>query len=89
MAPGLDLVVDYGWLTVIAAPLFWMLEKFYEWLGNWGLAIIALTVLIKLVFFPLSAASYKSMAKMKLVTPRLMKLRETVRRRPAEAATRR
>ncbi len=77
VAPGLDLVVDYGWLTVIAAPLFWILETFYKWLGNWGLAIIALTVLIKLVFFPLSAASYKSMARMKQVTPRLMKLRET------------
>jgi YidC/Oxa1 family membrane protein insertase len=77
VAPGLDLVVDYGWLTVIAAPLFWILETFHKWLGNWGLAIIALTVLIKLVFFPLSAASYKSMARMKQVTPRLMKLRET------------
>jgi len=77
VAPGLELVVDYGWLTVIAAPLFWILEMFHKWLGNWGLAIIALTVLIKLVFFPLSAASYKSMARMKQVTPRLMKLRET------------
>jgi YidC/Oxa1 family membrane protein insertase len=77
VGPGLDLVVDYGWLTVIAAPLFWVLEMFHTWLGNWGLAIIALTVLIKLVFFPLSAASYKSMARMKQVTPRLMKLKET------------
>jgi YidC/Oxa1 family membrane protein insertase len=76
VAPGLELVVDYGWLTVIAAPLFWVLETFYGWLGNWGLAIIALTVMIKLIFFPLSAASYKSMARMKQVTPRLMKLRE-------------
>jgi YidC/Oxa1 family membrane protein insertase len=76
VAPGLDLVVDYGWLTVIAAPLFWVLEWFHGWLGNWGLAIIALTVLIKAIFFPLSAASYKSMARMKQVTPRLMKLRE-------------
>jgi YidC/Oxa1 family membrane protein insertase len=77
VAPGLDLVVDYGWLTVIAAPLFWVLEWLHGWLGNWGLAIIALTVLIKLIFFPLSAASYKSMARMKKVTPRLMKMRET------------
>src|SRR5262245_9690442 len=76
VAPGLELVVDYGWLTVIAAPLFWVLELFHKWLGNWGLAIIALTVVIKLIFFPLSAASYKSMARMKHVTPRLMKLRE-------------
>jgi YidC/Oxa1 family membrane protein insertase len=75
-APGLDLVVDYGWLTIIAWPLFWLLEKLHALTGNWGVAIILLTVLIKLVFFPLSAASYKSMAKMKLVTPRLTKIRE-------------
>ena len=76
IAPGLELVVDYGWLTVIAAPLFWVLQYFHAWLNNWGLAIILLTVVIKLIFFPLSAASYRSMAKMKLVSPRLMKLRE-------------
>ena len=76
IAPGLDLVVDYGWLTVVAAPLFWLLQFFYKWVGNWGVAIILLTVLIKAVFFPLSAASYKSMAKMKQVTPRMTKLRE-------------
>jgi YidC/Oxa1 family membrane protein insertase len=75
-APGLDLVVDYGWLTIIAWPLFWLLEKFHALSGNWGVAIILLTILIKIIFFPLSAASYKSMAKMKLVTPRLTKLRE-------------
>ncbi len=75
-APGLDLVVDYGWLTIIAWPLFWLLQKFHELAGNWGVAIILLTILIKLIFFPLSAASYKSMAKMKLVTPRLTKIRE-------------
>ncbi len=75
-APGLDLVVDYGWLTIIAWPLFWLLEKCYALSGNWGVAIILLTVLIKLLFFPLSAASYKSMAKMKLITPRLTRIRE-------------
>ena len=75
-APGLDLVVDYGWLAIIAWPLFWLLEKLHALTGNWGVAIILLTVLIKLIFFPLSAASYKSMAKMKLVTPRLTKIRE-------------
>src|SRR4029079_18443676 len=64
VAPGFDLVVDYGWLTIIAWPLFWLLEKFHVLSGNWGVAIILLTVLIKLIFFPLSAASYKSMAKM-------------------------
>ena len=76
VAPGFDLVVDYGWLTIIAWPLFWLLEKFHALSGNWGVAIILLTVLIKLVFFPLSAASYKSMAKMKLITPRMTKIRE-------------
>jgi YidC/Oxa1 family membrane protein insertase len=75
-APGLDLVVDYGFLAIIAWPLFWLLEKFHALSGNWGVAIILLTVLIKIVFFPLSAASYKSMAKMKLITPRLQKMRE-------------
>ena len=76
IATGLELSVDYGWLTVIAAPLFWFLQYLYAWLGNWGLAIILLTVIIKLIFFPLSAASYKSMAKMKLVTPKMTKIRE-------------
>jgi YidC/Oxa1 family membrane protein insertase len=76
VAPGLDLVVDYGWLAIIAWPLFAVLEFFHRWTNNWGFAIILLTITIKLVFFPLSAASYKSMAKMKLVTPRLTKIRE-------------
>jgi YidC/Oxa1 family membrane protein insertase len=76
IAPGLNLTVDYGWLTVVAAPLFWLLQFLHKWVANWGVAIILLTVLIKAVFFPLSAASYKSMAKMKLVTPRMTKLRE-------------
>lgn len=76
LAPGFDLVVDYGWLTVIAAPLFWVLEWIHKLVGNWGWAIIALTVLLKAAFFPLSAASYRSMAKMKVVTPRMQKLKE-------------
>jgi YidC/Oxa1 family membrane protein insertase len=76
VAPGFDLVVDYGWLTVIAWPLFWLLQKYHSLSGNWGVAIILLTITVKLVFFPLSAASYKSMAKMKLITPRMTKIRE-------------
>ena len=76
IAPGLDLVVDYGWLTVIAAPLFWVLGAIHKLAGNWGWAIIGLTVLLKLIFFPLSAASYKSMAKMRVLTPKLVKLKE-------------
>ena len=77
IAPGLDLVVDYGWLTVIAAPLFWVLGAIYKLVGNWGWAIIGLTMLLKGIFFPLSAASYKSMAKMRVLTPKLVKLKET------------
>jgi len=75
-AAGLPLVVDYGWLTVIAAPIFWCLDAIHKVVGNWGWAIVLLTVGIKLLFFPLSAASYKSMAKMRTVTPRLMALKE-------------
>lgn len=76
IAPGLDLVVDYGWLTVIAAPLFWVLAWLHKLTGNWGWAIILVTVLLKLVFFPLSAASYKSMAKMRVLGPRLQRMKE-------------
>lgn len=76
LAPGLDLVVDYGWLTMLAKPLFWLLELFHRWTANWGWAIILLTLLVKLAFYPLSAASYKSMAKMRTVTPMMMKIRE-------------
>jgi YidC/Oxa1 family membrane protein insertase len=76
LAPGLDLVVDYGWLTVVAAPLFWLLNMIHDQVGNWGWAIILLTVLIKAVFFPLSAASYRSMARMRKMTPRLTQLKE-------------
>ena len=76
LAPGLDLVVDYGWLTVVAAPIFWALEAIHSLVGNWGWAIVILTIIIKGIFYPLSAASYKSMAKMKVLTPRLMQLKE-------------
>ena len=76
IAKGLDLVVDYGWLTVIAAPLFWVLSWFHSLTGNWGWAIILVTIAIKLVFFPLSAASYKSMAKMRVLGPRMQRLKE-------------
>lgn len=76
LAPGLDLTVDYGWLTVIGAPLFWLLSVYHSMTGNWGVSIILLTLSVKLVFFPLSAAGYRSMAKMRVVTPKLQKLRE-------------
>lgn len=76
IAPGFDLVVDYGWLTVIASPIYWLLELIHRLVGNWGWSIILLTVVVKAIFFPLSAASYRSMAKMKVVTPKLMKIKE-------------
>jgi YidC/Oxa1 family membrane protein insertase len=76
IAPGLELVKDYGWVTIIAKPLFWLLEKIHSYVGNWGWSIVLLTLLIKAVFFPLSAASYKSMARMKAITPRMQALRE-------------
>jgi YidC/Oxa1 family membrane protein insertase len=75
-AEGMDLTVDYGWLTVISGPLFLLLKFIHRWIGNWGWSIVALTVLIKLVFYPLSAASYKSMAHMKRMQPKMQSLRE-------------
>lgn len=77
LAPGLDFVVDYGWLTPIAAPIFWALQKIHGVVGNWGWAIVILTVLIKLMFFPLSAKSYQSMAQMRGLAPKLQRLKET------------
>ena len=76
IAPGLDLVVDYGWLTAIAKPLFWLLNLLHSWVGNWGWAIVLLTIIVKLAFFPLQAASYRSMAKMRKVTPKMQAIRE-------------
>jgi YidC/Oxa1 family membrane protein insertase len=75
VAPGFELVKDYGWLTVIAKPIFWLMTQIHKILGNWGWTIIVLTIVIKLVFFPLSAAGYRSMAKMKLVTPKMTEIR--------------
>ncbi|WP_246796304.1 membrane protein insertase YidC [Burkholderia perseverans] len=82
IAPGLDLVKDYGWVTIIAKPLFWLLQKIHSYVGNWGWSIVLLTLLIKAVFFPLSAASYKSMARMKEITPRMQQLRERLKGDP-------
>ncbi len=76
LAPGLDLTVDYGLLTIIAAPLFWVLSKIQGMVNNWGVAIILLTVLIKLAFYPLAAKSYRSMAHMRVLGPKLQKLKE-------------
>lgn len=76
IAPGLELTVDYGWLTVVGKPIFWLLEKFHGLTGNWGWAIMCVTLVIKLLFFKLSETSYRSMAKMRKLQPRLQTLRE-------------
>lgn len=76
ISPGLELTVDYGFLTVIAKPVFWLLHKFHSFLKNWGWAIICTTFVIKALFFKLSEASYKSMAKMRKLQPKLQAIRE-------------
>ncbi|PCI65459.1 MAG: membrane protein insertase YidC [Piscirickettsiaceae bacterium] len=75
-APGLELMVDYGKLTIIAEPIFWLLSFFYDFVGNWGVAIILVTFSIKALFFKLSEKSYKSMANMKIVQPRIVAMKE-------------
>jgi len=75
-APGLEYSVDYGWLTVIASPLFWLLSKIHSLVQNWGVAIILLTILIKAAFFKLSASGYRSMAQMRELAPRLQSMKE-------------
>ena len=82
IAPGFELLKDYGYLTILAKPIFWLLENIHAYVGNWGWSIILLTILIKLVFFPLSAASYKSMARMKEVQPRLVAMKEQYKGEP-------
>jgi YidC/Oxa1 family membrane protein insertase len=84
LAPGLDLVKDYGWLTVLSKPLFWLLTQLHTWLGNWGWAIVALVVLLKVAFYWLNASAYRSMAKMKAVAPRVAELRERYKDKPQE-----
>ena len=76
LAPGLDLVVDYGIFTVIAAPLFWLLKWLHGIVHNWGWAIVALTIIIKSAFYPLNHASARSMAKMKVIAPKLKALQQ-------------
>jgi len=76
IADGLELTIDYGVLTFLSKPLFWLLDKIYSFVGNWGWAIILLTLLIKLAFYKLSETSYKSMAKMKQFSPKIQSIRE-------------
>ena len=84
LAPGLELVKDYGMLTVLAKPLFWLLDKLHDGIGNWGWAIVALVVVLKIAFYWLNASAYKSMAKMKAINPRVMELRERLKDKPQQ-----
>jgi YidC/Oxa1 family membrane protein insertase len=77
ISPGLELTADYGIFTVLSKPLFWLLSLIHDLIGNWGWAIIFVTVLIKAAFYKLSATSYRSMAKMRAVQPKLQQLKET------------
>ena len=76
IAPGLELTVDYGFLTVIAKPIFWLLDKFHGLINNWGWSIISVTCVIKLLFFKLSETSYRSMARMRKIQPKMTSIRD-------------
>ena len=82
--PGLELVKDYGWFTILAKPLFWLLDQLNSILKNWGWSIVALVVLLKAGFYWLNAHAYQSMAKMKAVNPRIMEMRERFKDNPQQ-----
>jgi YidC/Oxa1 family membrane protein insertase len=84
LAPGLELVKDYGWLTILSKPLFWLLDQLHQLIGNWGWAIVALVVLLKIAFYALNAHAYKSMAKMKAINPKVTAMRERYKDKPQE-----
>ena len=84
IAPGLELVKDYGWLTILAKPLYWLLNQLHSMIGNWGWSIMALVVLIKIAFYWLTAKGYQSMAKMKAINPKIMEMRERLKDKPQE-----
>ena len=84
LAPGLELVKDYGWLTILSKPLFWLLDQLHKLLGNWGWAIVALVVLLKIAFYWLNASAYRSMGKMKAINPKVMEMRERYKDKPQQ-----
>jgi YidC/Oxa1 family membrane protein insertase len=84
IAPGLDLVKDYGWLTILAKPLYWLLDRIHSFIGNWGWSIMALVLLIKIAFYWLQAKGYESMAKMKAINPKVMAMRERYKDNPQQ-----
>ncbi len=84
LAPGLELVKDYGWLTILSKPLFWLLTQLHGFLGNWGWAIVALVVVLKAAFYWLNASAYRSMGKMKAITPKITEMRERLKDKPQQ-----
>ena len=82
--PGLELVKDYGWLTILAKPLYWLLDALYSYLGNWGWSIVALVVVLKIAFYWLNSQAYKSMGKMKAINPKIMEMRERLKDNPQQ-----
>lgn len=82
LTPGLELVKDYGWLTILAKPLYWLLDKIHSFLGNWGWAIVGLVLLLKILFYWLNAKAYASMAKMKAINPKITEMRERLKDKP-------
>jgi YidC/Oxa1 family membrane protein insertase len=84
ITPGLELVKDYGWLTVLAKPLYWLLDRLFGFLHNWGWSIVALVFLLKLAFYWLNAKAYASMAKMKAINPKIMEMRERLKDNPQQ-----
>ena len=84
LAPGLELVKDYGWLTILAKPLYWLLDKLHSFINNWGWSIVALVVLLKVAFYWLNAKAYASMAKMKAVNPKITEMRERLKENPQQ-----
>jgi YidC/Oxa1 family membrane protein insertase len=84
IAPGLELVKDYGYFKILAEPLFWLLTQLHKIIGNWGFAIVALVVLLKIAFFWLNASAYRSMAKMKAINPKVMEMRERLKDKPQQ-----
>ena len=84
LAPGLELLKDYGWLAMLAKPLFWLLDQLYKVIHNWGWSIMALVLLLKIAFYWLNAKAYASMAKMKAINPRIMDMRERLKDNPQQ-----
>ena len=84
LAPGLELVKDYGWLTILSKPLYWLLDQLHKLLGNWGWSIVALVLLLKIAFYWLNAKAYASMAKMKAINPKITEMCERLKDKPQQ-----